>query len=517
MRYRYNLGLAFEGVAESYPERPALILAEGRSVSFADLDRLTNQLAHWISSLGLGRRDVLALFNAKTVEGHALMLAALKIGAAYVNLDDQNPPQRLAMILATCQPRLAVSDHPLPEAIGHCCQSAGVPLLLLPAPAVVDRLSAARLAATGLVTGSDPAYLMFTSGSTGAPKGVAIAHASVLNFVHWARTEFGIGAGDRLSGANPLHFDNSVFDFYASLFAGAALAPLGREIVGSPADLVRHVGERGCTLWFSVPSLLIYLMTMRQLGADTWPAMRCLVFGGEGYPKAELKRLFDLFHPRARLVNVYGPTECTCICSAHTLSATDFEQLHGLPPLGRLAPNFSSLILDHEERPVSYGEVGELCLLGPQLALGYYRDADNTRRHFGCNPHCTGFAERFYRTGDLVRQDENGLLWFVGRSDNQIKHLGYRIELEEIEAALESLPQIRQAVSVYHRLRQQHGRIVAFVSCRSPVDEATMRQALRDRLPAYMIPAQIEVLAELPKNANGKLDRKQLQQRLTGD
>ena len=116
-----------------------------------------------------------------------------------------------------------------------------------------------------------------------------------------------------------------------------------------------------------------------------------------------------------------------------------------------------------------------------------------------------------------MRQDENGLLWFVGRSDNQIKHLGYRIELEEIEAALESLPQIRQAVSVYHRLRQQHGRIVAFVSCRSPVDEATMRQALRDRLPAYMIPAQIEVLAELPKNANGKLDRKQLQQRLTGD
>jgi D-alanine--poly(phosphoribitol) ligase subunit 1 len=516
MGYLYNLGLAFEDVVASDPERPALILATGHSTSFAALDRLTNQLAHWLGSLGLGHRDVLALFNAKSVEGHALMLAALKIGAAYVNLDDQNPPQRLAMILATCQPRLAVSDHPLPGAILHCCRSAGVPLLLLPEPAVVDRLSAARLAATDLVTGSDPAYLMFTSGSTGAPKGVAIAHASVLNFIRWARTEFGIAGGDRLSGANPLHFDNSVFDFYASLFSGAALVPIGREIVSVPAELVRQVGERGCTLWFSVPSLLIYLMTMRQLSADSWPTMRCLVFGGEGYPKAELKRLFDLFHPRTRLVNVYGPTECTCICSAHTLSTTDFEQLNGLPPLGRLAPNFSSLILDDEERPVSDGEVGELCLLGPQLALGYYRDADTTRQRFGCNPHCTGFAERFYRTGDLVRREENGLLWFVGRSDNQIKHLGYRIELEEIEAALESLPQIRQAVSVYHRLRQQHGRIVAFVSCRSPVDEAALRQALRDRLPAYMIPAQIEVLAELPKNANGKLDRKQLQQRLSG-
>ncbi|HAY28392.1 MAG TPA: hypothetical protein DCY47_13070, partial [Candidatus Accumulibacter sp.] len=339
---------------------------------------------------------------------------------------------------------------------------------------------------------------------------------SVLNFIRWARVEFGIGAGDRLSGANPLHFDNSVFDFYASLFSGAALVPLGREIVSVPAELVRQVGERGCTLWFSVPSLLIYLMTMRQLSADSWPTMRCLVFGGEGYPKAELQKLFDLFHPRARLVNVYGPTECTCICSAYTLSEADFAQLHGLPPLGRLAPNFSSLVLDEEQRLVPDGEVGELCLLGPQLALGYYRNAEHSRQRFAGNPHGTGFEERFYRTGDLVRQDEHGVFWFVGRSDNQIKHLGYRIELEEIEAALESLPQIRQAVCVYHRLRQQHGRIAAFVSSRSPVDEATLRQALRDHLPAYMIPTQIEILAELPKNANGKLDRRQLQQRLAG-
>jgi len=516
MSYRYNLGLAFEGVVASCPDRPALILAGGHAVSFAALDRLANQLAHWLSSLGLGRRDVLALFNAKSVEGHALMLAALKIGAAYVNLDDQNPPQRLAMILATCQPRLAVSDHALPPAILHCCDAGSVPLLLLPDPAVLECLPAERLAATDLVTGTDPAYLMFTSGSTGTPKGVAIGHASVLNFIRWTRAEFGIGAGDRLSGANPLHFDNSVFDFYASLFSGAALAPLGREIVSSPSDLVRQVGERGCTLWFSVPSLLIYLMTMRQLSADSWPTMRCLVFGGEGYPKAELQKLFDLFHPRARLVNVYGPTECTCICSAYTLSEADFAQLHGLPPLGRLAPNFSSLVLDEEQRLVPDGEVGELCLLGPQLALGYYRNAEHSRQRFAGNPHGTGFEERFYRTGDLVRQDEHGVFWFVGRSDNQIKHLGYRIELEEIEAALESLPQIRQAVCVYHRLRQQHGRIAAFVSSRSPVDEATLRQALRDHLPAYMIPTQIEILAELPKNANGKLDRRQLQQRLAG-
>lgn len=514
MSYCYNLGLAFEAVAASCPQRPALLFADGRSISFADLDRLSNQLAHWLRAHAVGRRDVVALFNGKSVEGHALMLAALKLGAAYVNLDDQNPPQRLARILATCQPRLLVSDHPLAEEVARCCRRTGAPLLMVPPAAATQELPSGRLPATDQVIGSDPAYLMFTSGSTGTPKGVAIAHASVLNFISWARTEFAITGSDRFSGANPLHFDNSVFDFYASLFSGAALAPLTRETVASPGELVRQVAERGCTVWFSVPSLLIYLMTMRQLQRESWPTLRCLVFGGEGYPKAELKRLYDLFQTRARLVNVYGPTECTCICSAYTLCATDFVQLHGLPPLGKLAPNFSSLLVDDEERVVGDGEVGELCLLGPQVALGYYRDDENTRRRFGCNPHCTGFAERFYRTGDLVRQDEQGLFWFVGRSDNQIKHLGYRIELEEIEAALESLPQVRQAVSVYHRVRQQHGRIVAFVSARVAVDEATLRGELRERLPAYMIPAQIDILPELPKNANGKLDRKQLQQRV---
>lgn len=514
MRYDYNLGRHFETVAARHAERPALRLAADRQVTYGELARTVDQMAHWLMQHGLRPGDVLALFNGKSVEGYAAMLAALKIGAAYVNLDEQNPPPRLEKILTTCRPRLLVSDRPLSTAVEACCRANGLPPAPLPTPAALDELPAARPPTVDRVTGSNPAYLMFTSGSTGTPKGVAIAHGSVLNFIRWARAEFSITPEDVLSGVNPVYFDNSVFDFYAALFTGAALAPVPRETVAAPPELVRRIGKLGCTLWFSVPSLLIYLSTLRQLRPTSWPAMRCLVFGGEGYPKQELKKLHDLFHPRSRLVNVYGPTEGTCICSAYTLSEADFADLHGLPPLGRPAGNFASLILREDGSPTPPGEAGELCLLGPQLALGYYNDAERTAASFVAPPTCAALAERMYRTGDLVREDADGLLWFVGRADNQIKHLGYRIELEEIEAALQALPQVRQAVVVYQRRREQHGEIVAFVSADEALDAQAIRQRLRETLPSYMIPGQIELLAELPKNANGKLDRRRLAEKL---
>ena len=513
MAYHCNLGRAFEHIAAIHARRPALAIGPGQSVSYGELDRCASQLANWLKAQGLRRRDVLALFNGKSMEGFALMLAALKLGAAYVNLDDQNPARRLGKILSTCQPRLVVSDHSLPEEILLCCQTYGKSLLRLPEPAILARQPAELPGDHDEVIGSDPAYLMFTSGSTGTPKGVAISHASVLNLVQWARDEFAITPLDVLSNVNPVHFDNSVFDFYAALFNGAALAPLARDVVASAADLVRRVDELGCTLWFSVPSLLIYLITMRQLRPETWPRIRCLVFGGEAYPKKELKRLFDLFHPRARLVNVYGPTECTCICSAYTLTEADFADPRSLAPLGRLAANFDYLLVSDDLTPATDG-IGELCLLGPQLAIAYYNDPERTARSFVANPLCAPFHERMYRTGDLVRRDEQGLLCFLGRTDNQIKHLGYRIELEEIEAAMHALPQVTRAVAIYQRVREQHGQIVAFVSASEPTTAAAIRDSLRNSLPAYMIPGQVEVLAELPSNANGKVDRLALAQQL---
>ena len=273
------------------------------------------------------------------------------------------------------------------------------------------------------------------------------------------------------------------------------------------ARIVSRVEEAGCTLWFSVPSLLIYLMTMKALPAGSARRLRRIVFGGEGYPKRELSRLLTRFGDRATLINVYGPTECTCICSAYPISAEDLADGAGLPPLGQIAANCGYLILE-SDRGVPEGEVGELCLYGPQLALGYYNDPDRTAAAFTPNPLPGGVPRVIYRTGDLVRR-AGGVLHFVGRKDNQIKHMGYRIELEEVEAAAQLLPGTIQAAVVYRRIREGHGLIVAHLALAAdaPRDEAVLRAALRQTLPEYMLPNRFVFWEELPKNANGKVDR----------
>jgi D-alanine--poly(phosphoribitol) ligase subunit 1 len=347
---------------------------------------------------------------------------------------------------------------------------------------------------------------MFTSGSTGVPKGVAVTHQNVLHFIAWGRQRFAIGPADSFANLSPMYFDNSVFDFYVALFSGASLAPVARELLTRPYDLVAHVGRMRCTVWFSVPSLLIYLMTMKALTAEGLPALRLIVFGGEGYPKVELKKLYDRFAAQAALVNVYGPTECTCICSAHSLADEDFRDLDGLPTLGGLNPNFDYRILDEDERDAASGE---LCLIGPNVAAGYFNDPERTAAAFFTLGEPGRYMKRMYRTGDLVRE-EAGRLYFLGRKDNQIKHMGYRIELEEVEQALARLPGVSRAAAVYQRTGSAFGKLIGFVACAGVADGRALLEELRRLLPDYMVPSRLQVLPQLPTNPNGKVDRRRL-------
>ncbi len=507
--YTYNLGILFSNVLTNKSHRPALIYIE-RNICYAELSHLVSGLTSLLISNGCKRGDVIAIGHNKRPLSFALMLACLRLGVAYVNIDVASPVVRLCSMLQISGASLLFYDElKYKENMEELASKSFCKLLLLdeerlPTLSKGDREQHQKL--MRLVDGSTIAYIMFTSGSTGVPKGVAITHQNVLHFIRWGQIRFGVTEQDNFANLSPMYFDNSVFDFYISLFSGASFTPINRELLGCPYELVPFLCKMKCTIWFSVPSLLIYLMTMKVMRAEALPTIRLIVFGGEGYPKIELKKLYDHFANQAELVNVYGPTECTCICSAYTLMDIDFDDLSDLPSLGQLNPNFDYRILDDEDCDASYGE---LCLIGPNVASGYFNDLERTSAVFQTLIDSSHFMKRMYRTGDLVRE-EDGKLYFVGRRDNQIKHMGYRIELEEIELALVKSSKVTQAAVFYHRENSAFGKLVAFVACLEVVDENYLLEELAGFLPDYMIPQKMVVMSELPKTSNGKVDRQRL-------
>jgi D-alanine--poly(phosphoribitol) ligase subunit 1 len=510
--YRYNIGLAYRAVLQERASSPALI-RPGRTVSHGELDTLANRVAAVFRECGIGRRDVVGIVHTKTDECYAAMLACLKLGAAYVNLDDQNPAARLEHIFAAAVPKLIVGESP-PAAVVTAAAAAATRLLDFARPEVLEAIAAASAvepADLPATTGSDPAYIMFTSGSTGVPKGAVMTHANVLNFAAWVKQRFRVAGEDVFTNVNPMYFDNSVFDFYGAILNGAGLAPVTREVVADAPAMLAQLEEAGATIWFSVPSLLIYLTTLKLLTPERLGSIRTFSFGGEGYPKPELRKLFDMYASRSRIVNVYGPTECTCICSAWDVSGDDLRDPAGLVTLGPVAENFSMVVLDDADQAVGPGGTGELCLLGPQVGLGYVNDPERTARSFTRNPVNPRWEERMYRTGDLVRVGADGrMLDFVGRKDNQIKHMGYRIELEEIEAALHQLDGVSEAAVVHVPGRRDMKILVAFLATGIAYTDAQIRERLAAILPPYMIPQRFELRDVLPKNANGKVDRRAL-------
>lgn len=496
------LSSMFEVIVKENLDKTAIAYAEDE-YSYAQVGRDSIAVATYLQQLHLIQNDVIAIFNDKSYSSYILMLACIKIGVAYTNIDPNAPEDWVLHILSIAKPKKIFSDV---RKIVDRYKSQG--LCGLYVESTDDILREGKGVQQGCyqecqVDEDTIAYIMFTSGSTGKPKGVAISHRSVANFIRWSISRYSINQDDVFANVSPMFFDNSVFDFYSAFFSGACIAPIKQILLSQPKALVEYVDRMGCTIWFSVPSLLIYLTTTKVLRANNFQKVRVISFGGEAYPKTELKKIYDLYSSKAQFVNVYGPTECTCICSSYNLSDSDFEDLSSLASLGKINPEVSYIILNDQD----FTDVdGELCLSGPNLAEGYYNDGRMTNRCF-----VTYDERRIYRSGDLV-SERNGLLYFVGRKDNQIKHLGYRVELEAIEIAMSQFVGVSEVAVVYVRVSEAFGRIVAYMAPAELEDKIEeMRTQLEQRLPHYMLPHRYFFLQQLPKNANGKIYRAALQ------
>lgn len=503
----YNTPQLFQDVVKRYANRPAISFAENYRLTYAELDRLSNQAARYLLEEGLRKGEPVGLCLEKSASFYILVLAALKIGTPYFALDPRNPASRIASIMEQCKPGIVFSHQPM-----AVCSDAA-PVILCPddkqTPAFCRGRSEESVPETHTVCGSDPAYIMFTSGSTGTPKGAVMSHDNLLHFIGWATAQYGFTPEDVHTHLNPVYFDNSIFDIYSTLFTGGQLVPFVYETLLKPRDMAERLRTMGCTVWYSVPSMLIFAQAMKVTTPEFFGTLRKIIFGGEGFPKIKLKALMNALGTNIEYHNVSGPTECTCICSTYQVTEADLIDLKGLPALGSLISNFNGYILDGDS-PTAPGQTGELCLGGPCVGLGYYKQPALTQRAFVQNPLNAAYREIIYRTGDLVRQNpDDGKLYFVGRKDLQIKHMGYRIELEEIQHALSLCHGVDEAAVIYKQT-QGEGGIIAIVAALQDPDLGGLRSELAGHIPKYMMPAKFHFLKRLPKNPNGKTDRQSL-------
>ncbi|MCC6670717.1 MAG: amino acid adenylation domain-containing protein [Planctomycetes bacterium] len=515
----------FRAQVRARPSAIALVSGAERW-TYAEVAERTNRLAHALRAHGLHPGDRVGILLSKTPAAILAILACVEAGLVYVPLDPASPPARLARIVTACEPRailsgatharllaetLAVPGTPAPAVLGTLESAA------LSAPAgtrtfAADALDAVSTAAMAPAVGpDDPAHILFTSGSTGIPKGVILTQRNVLGFLDWAVPHFGFQAGDRHSSHPPLHFDLSTFDLFGAFTSGCELHLVPADTALHAGRLVEFMARSALTQWFSVPSVFNYVMSFDALRPDMLPALRRVLWCGEVLPTPTLAYWMERL-PGVRFTNLYGPTEATIASTWYDVPAVPRE-LHVPVPIGRACGGEAVYVLDEALAPVPSGTIGEICLAGVGLSPGYWRDPEKTAAAFPALAGAPG--GRVYRTGDLGRLDADGILHYCGRRDAQIKSRGYRIELGEIEAALATLPALQESAVVAVESPGFEGHVICCAytprAGEAPMP-AALRKELQRLLPSYMLPSRWASFPALPRNQNGKVDRPRLRQ-----
>ncbi len=480
----------------------------GEEHTYAQLKHDSDALAAYIDQLGLGAKTPVMVYGGQEYEMLVSFVALTKAGHAYIPVDLNSADERLLSIMEIAQPAavIAVDDLPL--------ELTGVPVISL---ADIEQARQADLAyaCDHMVTGDDNYYIIFTSGTTGKPKGVQISHTNLLSFTNWMLTDaaFAVPNAPKMLAQPPYSFDLSVMYWAPTLAAGGTLYALPRPVVEDFKQLFKVLPDLPIQVWTSTPSFVDLVMLSEDFNAKTMPQLEYFYFDGEELTVNTARKLRDRF-PNARIVNAYGPTEATVALSAVAISDEMLAKGERLP-IGYPKPDSVTQVIDEAGQPVAAGQEGEIVVAGPAVSKGYLNNPEKTAAAF-----FELAGQPAYHTGDLGSFDQQGLLHYGGRLDFQIKFNGYRIELEEVAHVLKLADLVENAVAVpryndQHKVQQLLAYIVpkagAMDTFARPLDltKAIKEQLANDMMP-YMMPSRFIYREDLPMTPNGKVDIKAL-------
>ena len=487
--------------AERYPDKIAFE-DEDRKITYADLNYEAKKVACFIIERCRNiKNQPIIVYMEKSVECIVAFLGIIYSGNFYSPLDLKMPLNRVERIVDVLQPAAIIYAGKRPDGFGE-----GTCLISLE-EIYESQLSIDNIRGYQKIIDNDPVYVLFTSGSTGQPKGVVISHKGVIDYTEWLHDKFHFDKNTVFGNQAPLYFDNSILDIYSTLKNGGRMNIIPEKLFSFPGKVLEYINENKINTLFWVPSALVGIANSGMLSQMRLEHIDKILFCGEVMPNKQLN-IWRKEYPDVLYANLYGPTEITDVCTYYIVNRefADDESL----PIGVACENTEILVVNDNGELAGKEEIGELCVRGTCLSMGYYGDSEKTEQVFVQNPTNPKYHDLIYRTGDLVKYNEYQELIFVGRKDHQIKHQGYRIELGEIETISSSMNGIERVCAVYDN---ENKKIVLFCSLDHngvKITEKDIYVWLKEHLPFYMLPTRIHIKERLPLNANGKIDRMKL-------
>jgi len=496
-----NLIDYFKQTINKFPNKDAIQDDLG-SLTFLELDNISNTISKEIVTSSHFFKKPIAVFLPKNRWSVISFVGVFKSGNFYVPMDVKAPSDRLLKIFDTLDTPCIITNLEYKNLIPSCYNGKIMIIenVICNVLEQKDHQNLDKIA--NEIIDLDPIYSIFTSGSTGNPKGVLISHRGVIDYINWAIKTYNITEEEIIGSQAPFYFDNSTLDIYLMMLKGAKLVIIPDDKFMFPLKLIEFINIHNINFVFWVPSVLVSVANFKALETSLPKTLEKILFAGEAMPNKHLN-YWRKYLPDILYSNLYGPTEITVDCTFYIVDR-DFNDDESLP-IGKACKNSGILILNNEDKAVVGNEIGELCVRGSSLALGYYKDPEKTAEVFVQNPLNKDYPEIIYRTGDLVQLNEREEIIFLGRKDFQIKHMGYRIELGEIENAILGTNFVNNVCVLYDDLKKQ---IIAFYI--GDIKHSAIRKQLMVSLPKYMIPTKWNQQDKFPLNANGKIDRKKL-------